>query len=238
MGETLLTASALEAFLRAGEAVFGIEAGRVALRRVHDGKTSACDAALVKALAGGGRITRFGDRIRLAGKEPEASDMPKPARRIECPLDMLRAHRDKSGRRLISEEQWQAGDRLRADFTRAHMLPGIGMRWNAEPASRNAAASGGAEMTDAAMAARRRVNAALDAVGPELSGLLLDVCCFLKGLETVEAERRLPARSAKVLLGVGLSMLARHYSPARSAPAMRHWGASGFRPEIQPAAAS
>jgi hypothetical protein len=150
----------------------------------------------------------------------------------------MRAHRDKAGRRLISDEQWQAGDRLRTDFTRAHMLPGIGMRWTGEPASRGGTASGGAEMTDAAMAARKRVNAALDAVGPELSGLLMDVCCFLKGLETVEAERRLPARSAKVLLGVGLSILARHYNPARSATGMRHWGAAGFRPEIQPAAAS
>lgn len=233
MSEDITCAHALEAFITSGEAMIRVDAGGVHLRRIHDGKTVRCSAGLLKRVATSGRISRQGDRVAMA--EAGAPEAAPPARRNECPLDTLRSHRDKTGRRLISEEQWQAGDRLRSDFTRAHMLPGIGMRWSAEPAARRSGSSGGAEMTDAALAARRRVNAALDAVGPELSGLLLDVCCFLKGLETVEAERRLPARSAKVLLGVGLSMLARHYQPPRpAADGFRAWGAPGFRPDIQP----
>jgi hypothetical protein len=52
--------------------------------------------------------------------------------------------------------------------------------------------------------ARQRVRAALDAVGPEFAGLMVDVCCFLKWLEQVESERSWPPRSAKVVLQLGL----------------------------------
>jgi hypothetical protein len=99
-----------------------------------------------------------------------------------------------------------------------------------------------AEMSDAVVAARQRVDHALDAVGADFAGLLLDVCCFLKGIETVERERAWPARSAKLVLRMALASLARHYGLGRVAEGrnrgrMVHWGSADYRPEIGPAAA-
>jgi hypothetical protein len=65
------------------------------------------------------------------------------------------------------------------------------------------------------------------------------VCCFLKGLETVESERHWPQRSAKVVLKVALRALARHYgimseTEGRAGGRLQHWGAPDFRPDIRP----
>ena len=74
--------------------------------------------------------------------------------------------------------------------------------------------------------------------GPELAGILVDVCCHLKGLEAAERDRGWPLRSAKVVLQLGLSSLARHYGfgavagRGASPGQVRHWGADNYRPRV------
>ncbi len=106
------------------------------------------------------------------------------------------------------------------------------------PGKRTGGSGGLTDLTETALAARLRFERAMDAVGPEFCGLLADVCCFLKGLETVERERQWPARSAKLALRLALEALARHYGlnptaeGSKSGAKIRHWGAPDYRPEV------
>jgi hypothetical protein len=142
----------------------------------------------------------------------------------ESPLVWLARRKGRSGRALIEPMQLQAGERLRAEFTRAHLMPRITSNWSASVADGRRGA-GPATFADTVIAARRRVRQALDSVGPEFARLLVDVCCFLKSLAEVERERRWPPRSAKVVLQLGLDRLARHYG----LDAVAHGRAKGMR---------
>ncbi len=124
----------------------------------------------------------------------------------ESPLAWLARRKGRDGRALIEPVQLQAGERLRAEFTRAHMMPRITSNWSASVAT-GPPGSSPATFTDTMIGARQRVRTALDAAGPEFAGLLVDVCCFLKRLEEVERERGWPLRSAKIVLQLGLDRL-------------------------------
>jgi hypothetical protein len=158
----------------------------------------------------------------------------------ESPLIWLARRRGRDGRALVEPHQFQAGERLRRDFTYAHLMPNTTSNWSNPLASlrRTGAAVPGAA-TDTMVAARQRVHQALDAVEPEFSGLLLDVCCFLKRLEDVERERAWPVRSGKIVLQLALERLARHYGFAAQArgPArarIRTWLADGACFSVDP----
>lgn len=156
----------------------------------------------------------------------------------ESPLALLYRLSKQTGKRFLSDEEFQAGERLRADFTRGNMLPSITANWDAITAKRSRGERGGvADLSDHTLDCRARVDKALKAVGPELSGVLLDICCFLKGLELVERERTWPARSAKMLLKTALSILHRHYTAGKNpetdlTSARFQWGDTDYRPSL------
>jgi hypothetical protein len=132
----------------------------------------------------------------------------------ESPLVWLARRRGRDGRALIEPHQLLTGERLRADFTRANMMPRTTSNWSSPLSAQRRGAGSAGFATETMTDARQRVRQALDAVGPEFCGLLLDVCCFLKRLEDIERERLWPARSAKVVVQLALDRLARHYGYA------------------------
>ena len=130
----------------------------------------------------------------------------------ESPLLRLFTRKTKSGSTYISMEEFQAGERLRKDFERGQLQPKISASLQGSVGSSGRSGFQDVnDITDFAMDARKRVNKAIDKLGPELSGVTLDICCFLKGLESVEQERSWPPRSAKLMLKTALALLARHY---------------------------
>jgi hypothetical protein len=159
----------------------------------------------------------------------------------ESPLGWLKSRKDRNGEPLISDEQYEAGERLRADYWFAHLNPRVTSNWSALAPSeraRRGASSSAAALRDEVIAAKERVMRALMSVGPEVSGILVDICCELKGLEEAEKVNGWPQRAGKVVLQIALTRLARHYGlisdeskePRRRG--VRHWGAADYRPTI------
>lgn len=153
-------------------------------------------------------------------------------------LDQLSQRKDGAGRPWIGASAELAGARLSADLTGAGMLPKTTMDWSRGAPSDRGGVRTGLNATEASVAARQRADAALRAVGPDFSGLLIDICGFDKGLETIERERNWPVRSAKVVVRLALDALARHYGYAdavqgRASRRSEVWVAPGPKPGIR-----
>jgi hypothetical protein len=145
------------------------------------------------------------------GRDPRAKRSVRPVRSVtvnlaESPLGWLKA------RGLVSARQFAAGEALRGDWERASLEPCVTMRWDAPPPGRAArGAPDPATPTLVQIAARRRFETAVTAVGEGLADILWRVVCAGEGMR--EAERALgwPARAGRVVLGIALDRLADHY---------------------------
>ncbi len=158
----------------------------------------------------------------------------------ESPLAWLARRKDKSGAPLIAPCQFAAGERLRADYTYAALTPRLTASYSVVSGRGSGDGNAAAHISDTVLAARQRVTRALAAVGPELAGVLVDVCCHLKGLEEAERQEGWPQRSGKVVLQIALTRLARHYgliSDTQASSSLRrrlqHWGTNDYRPHIE-----
>ena len=128
----------------------------------------------------------------------------------ESPLSRLRLSKTADGSPWLTDEMVEAGERFRRDFTLGNFMQRVTSNWDfAGKSSRGSGAH--CDPTDVAIDARDRVDAAVSFMGPELAGVVTDVCCYLLGLQAIERNRRWPPRSAKLMLRTGLDLLSRHY---------------------------
>lgn len=119
----------------------------------------------------------------------------------ESPLGWLRA------RGLVDARQFEAGERLRGDYEMAALAPRVTMRWE----SRIDGGVAGLDPATAQIAAKRRFDAAVAAVGPGLNDVLWRVICAGEALPVAEKALGWPARAGRIVLTLALDRLAGHY---------------------------
>lgn len=122
---------------------------------------------------------------------------------------------------LIDPCDLAAARKFQSDLQRAGLRQRITQSWSLASLSQSSGKSAGGSASRhepvSMLDARERVNRACASIGPEFSGPLIDVCLYEKSLTGVEKERQWPARSAKLVIALGLRALARHYGLTRTA---------------------
>ncbi len=195
-------------------------------------------AAILEQLKAAGRLVEQAPGLfRLSGKV-----LLPLLDGLESPLMRLAQLKQASGEPVLDHDQIRAGERLRVEYERAHLAARVTASY-----APNSSAGGGqqqfsdnhiAKLSDNALDARNKLHHAMSAVGPELSGILLFVCCMAGGLEQAELRLNLPRRAGKAVLQLALTRLARHYgfkqTMRHAGPTqIGHWAVSDFKPQIQ-----
>ena len=121
----------------------------------------------------------------------------------ESPLSWLHAHGH------LEERLFDAGERLRADYEYAQLVPSVTMRW--DPVRSKTTGDQGLTQTERQMAARDRFNSAIGHAGKGLEDILWRVVCAGETLPIAEKALQWPARSGKLVLKLALDRVADYY---------------------------
>lgn len=122
----------------------------------------------------------------------------------ESPLTWLHA------RGHLSDRQFDAGERLRADWERAQLAPSVTMRWDLVRV-RGGGGDNGLTAGERQIAAKARFDGAVAAAGPGLVDVLWRVVCAGESLPDAEKALAWPTRSGKLVLSLALDRVAAFY---------------------------
>jgi uncharacterized protein DUF6456 len=121
-------------------------------------------------------------------------------------------------RGLVSRRQYDAGERLRADWERAQLAPRVTMSWDSAPmASGRGGSTLGPDLNGAQIDAKRRFDHAIAHAGPGLADVLWRVVCAGEGMREAETALGWPARAGKLVLTIALDRIADYYRMPRGA---------------------
>ena len=120
----------------------------------------------------------------------------------ESPLGWLRS------RELVDARQFEAGERLRGDYERACIAARTTMNWTVRV---DGGDGGGLDPVSAQIAAKRRFDEAMAALGGGLRDIAWRVICAGEALPAAERGLGWPARAGRIVLTLALDRLADHY---------------------------
>ena len=121
----------------------------------------------------------------------------------ESPLGWLHS------RGHLDDRQFDAGERLRADYERAQLSPSVTMRW--DPVRVGGGPNDGLTPSERQLAAKARFDGAMAEAGGGLKDILWRVVCACEGLPDAEKGLQWPARSGKLVLKLALDRVANFY---------------------------
>lgn len=195
------------------EWISGSASGAVSRYRITPSGRTALNKLMAQAE---GQAVGFADSQRgfLGAKPSSEGGKARAGNRrsvgADSPIRVLARVRN-AGQPYLAHELVLAADRLQRDFALSQFEGSVNAGWTSVMSGLRKSPKGSGSRVDRVIDSRRHFLEAMEALGPELGEMALGVCCHEKGMERMEAELNMPARSGKFMLRVALKYLQRHY---------------------------
>ncbi len=208
-----------------------VSQGLIIQRGSHVAPATVARAWLKRDMAG---VDGFAAQHRSLVSSPEGQEV-----NLDCDVLLRLGRAEKNGKPFLEPHHLTAGARIASWAEKAQLRARVTMSYAADRTAGRSGAGGKSQpdLGDMAIDARRQLGELHQILPRECAEVVLDVCVYEKGLQDIEAERGWPRRSAKLVLRIGLDLLAGHFalSPVAIGEQSRHphkWQAAGMRPMV------